>query len=82
MGYWPLARGLKILVNGNALDDKTIDSLVDIFAKTINEIQNSETKQKLQKSKEVLEQLKKIEREQHIRDQKSLDDLDAMIKDI
>jgi len=81
-GHRPLARGLKILVDGNALDDATIDSLVDIFAKTIDELQDSEAKEKLQKSKKVLEQLQKIEREQHARDQKSLDQLDEMIKEI
>ena len=81
-GYWSLARGLKILVEGNALDDTTIDSLVDIFAKTIDELQDSEAKTKLEKSKSALEQLKKIEREQHVRDEKSLDELDEMIKEI
>ena len=82
VGYWPLARGLKILVEWNALDDKTIDSLVAILDKTIDEIQDSETKEKLQKSKDILEKLKTIEREQHLRDQKSLDELDTMIKDM
>ncbi|EKD24902.1 MAG: hypothetical protein ACD_80C00145G0036 [uncultured bacterium (gcode 4)] len=81
-GYRALARGLKILVEGNTLDDTTIDNLVDIFAKTIDEIQDSETKWKLQKSKDVLEKLKKIEREQHMRDEKWLDALDEMIKEI
>lgn len=82
IGYRPLARGLKILMDGNALDDKTIDSLVDIFAKTIDESKDSEAKEKLQKSKDILEKIQKIEREQHLRDQKSLNELDTMIKDI
>lgn len=82
IGYWPLARGLKILVDGNALDDNTIDSLIDIFAKTIDGLQDSEAKDKLQKSKEIIEKLKKIEREQYLKDQKSLDHLDDMIKEI
>jgi len=81
-GYRPLARGLKILVEGNVLDDATIDSIIDIFSKTIDEIKDGETKDKLQKSKNMLEQLKKIEREQHLKDQKSLDELDNMIKNI
>jgi hypothetical protein len=69
-GVWPLARGLRILVEGNTLDDETIDNLVEIFAKTIDELQDSDSKIKLQKSKKVLEQLQKIERDQHLRDQK------------
>jgi hypothetical protein len=82
IGYWPLARGLKILIDGNTLDDKTIDSLVDTFAKTINEIEDNEIKKKLQTSKNILEKIQKIEREQHLRDQKSLDALDIMMKGI
>ncbi|MEI6775188.1 MAG: hypothetical protein WCL18_10905 [bacterium] len=82
IGYRPLARGLKILVDGNALDDKTINSLVDIFAKTIDTLEDGEAKEKLQKSKNVIEKLQKIEQEQHLRDQKSLDELDEMIKEI
>ena len=81
-GYWPLARGLKILVNGNALDDKTINSLVDIFAKIIDTLEDGEAKEKLQKSKNILEKLQKIEQEQHLRDQKSLHELDTMMKQI
>ncbi len=82
MGYRPLARGLKILVEGNALDDATIDSLVDIFAKTIDEINDTEAKTKLQKSKDILEKIKKIEREQHLHDQKSIQELNQMIGNI
>ncbi|MEI8008621.1 MAG: hypothetical protein WCI00_04355 [bacterium] len=82
IGYWPLARGLKILVDGDALDDISIDNLVSMLSKTIEEIEDNETKEKLQKSKNVLEQLKKIEREQHTRDEKSIDKLNQMIKEI
>ena len=58
-GYRSLARGLKILVDGNVLDDKTIDSLVDIFAKTIDEINDSEVKSKLQNQKTFLNNSKR-----------------------
>ncbi|MFA6255595.1 MAG: hypothetical protein WC606_00290 [Candidatus Absconditabacterales bacterium] len=82
MDKWPIAKGLKILVDGNALDDKAIDGLIDIFTKIANETKDRETQEKLQKSRNILEKLKKIEREQHLRDQKSLDELDKMIKEI
>ncbi len=82
MGYRPLARGLKILVDGNALDNTTIDSLVDIFATTIGEINSEEAKEKIEKSKNVLEKIKNIEREQHLRDEKSLEELNQMIENI
>ena len=61
MGYRPLARGLKILVEGNALDDKTIDTLIDIFSQTIKEIDDAKLTEKLEKSKEYLTQLQKME---------------------
>ena len=80
IGYRPLARGLKILVEGNVLDNTTIDSLVDIFAKTIDEIEDGELKEKLQKSKGIIEQLQKMEQEQHFRDEESLKELDKMIE--
>lgn len=82
IGTWPLARGLKILVEGNALSEETIDSLVDILSKTIDGLQDSKTKEKLQKSKDIIERIKHIEREQHLRNEKSLGELDEMIKKI
>ncbi len=82
IGYRPLARGLKILVEGNVLDTKTMDSLVDIFAKAIDEITDMTAKEKLQKSKDVIEKIKTIEWEQHLRDEKSIEELDTMINHI
>ena len=82
MDYFPLARGLKILINWEALDDTAIDTLVSILNKTINEISDGEEKRKLQKSKEFLEKLKNIEQASHLRDEKSIAMLDDMLKDI
>ncbi len=82
MNYRPLARGLKILVEGNGLNDKTIDSFVDIFSKTIDGVVSAEAHNKLKKSKDALEKIKQIEREQHLNDKESLNDLDAMINAI
>lgn len=82
MGSWPLARGLKILVEGDALDENTVQKIVDIFAKTIDEIEDGETKEKLLRSKNTLEKLKEIEQKQHLLDEKSLGELDKMIEAI
>jgi len=82
MEYFPLARGLKILINGDALDDTTIDTLVNILTKTIDEISDGEAKRKLQKSKEFLEKLKAIEQESNLKDEKSIEMLDDMLKNI
>lgn len=82
MDYFPLARGLKILVHGDALDNETIDTLVNILSTTIDEISDSEIKRKLQKSKDFLEKLKTIEQESHLKDEKSIAMLDTMLQDI
>jgi hypothetical protein len=55
---------------------------VDILATTIDGINDGEARKKLQKSKDVIERIKHIEWEQHLRDEKSLGELDSMIKEI
>lgn len=80
--YWPLARGLKILVTGNALDDQTIDALMDMFTKNIETINDAVAKEKLSTSKDFLEKLKQVEREQHVKDEADLKELDEMLKTI
>lgn len=77
---WPIAKWLKILVEWNTLDDVSIESLIDIFKKMIEETKDEETKNKLQKSKDILEKLQTLEREQHLRDETSLKELDKMIE--
>lgn len=79
---WPIAKWLKILVEGNSFDDVAIDGLIDIFDNMLEQITDKETKDTLLKSKSVLEKIKKIEREQHLQDEKSLEDLDNMIQNI
>ncbi len=75
-----LARGLKILVEWNVLNDETIDSLVTTFSKAINEAQDEETKEKLNKWKEYLAKLKAIERDQHQKDAKEIEELDKILE--
>ena len=80
MDYWPLAKGLKILVESNEIDQKTMDTLVDIFSATVDEVMTAQTQEKLKKSKEILEKIKTIEREHHTQDQKEIEELDTMLQ--
>ena len=80
--YRPLSRGLKILVDGDALNDETIDKLVDIFSKNIETINDAVAKEKLGESKTFLEKLKQVERDQHTKDEDDLKQLDEMLKNI
>lgn len=81
-GYRPLARGIKILVNGDVLDTKTIDGITDLLSAAIEETKDLTLKNKLQTSSAVLEKLKKIETEQHSNDKTTLEELDQMIQNI
>ncbi len=78
----PIAKWLKILIEGNTSDNEMIDGLIEILTKMAEGHQDSEIKEKLEKSKDILEKLKKIERDQHLKDQKELDALDQMIKEL
>jgi hypothetical protein len=82
MDYFPLARGLKILISGDALDDTAIDTLISILNKAISEINDGEAKRKLEKSRDFLQKLKAIEEQSHLKDEKSIEMLDDMIKNI
>jgi hypothetical protein len=82
MEYFPLAKGLKILVSNDALGETTIDMLVDALTKTIDEVNDNKARNKLQKSKEFLERLKTIEEESHLNDEKSIAMLDDMVNNI
>ena len=79
MEYFPLARGLKILITNEALDDTVIDTLINILRQAIDEANDVATKIKLQKSKEFLEKLKSIELESHQQDEKWIKMLDDML---
>jgi hypothetical protein len=81
-GYRPLARGIKILVNGDVLDTKTIDGITDLLSAAIEETKDLTLKNKLQTSSAVLEKLRKIETEQHSNDKTTLEELDQMIQNI
>lgn len=80
--YFPLARGLKIILDSEAIDETTIDSIIAIIQKTIDEIEDNEAKMKLKKSQQFLEKLKTIEKESYIKDQESISMFDDMIKHI
>jgi hypothetical protein len=78
-GKRAFAKGLKLLVEGNILDDVTIDGLVKIFVAAIHEVKNAESKNILEKGKDYLQKLKKVEREQHAKEGEELKDLDNII---
>ena len=77
-GKWPMARGLRLLVEQNILNDQTIDSLYLVFAEAIKNINDKNTKESLIKWQEFLKKLQKVEQEQQMQDS----DLDKMLENI
>ena len=79
---WPLAKGLKILVESGNLDDKTIDALVDIFKEVIKTVSDKSKKAKLQKGLDFLQKVKEAEMKAKEEDHKDLANLDKMLEGI
>lgn len=71
----PLARGLKILVNANPLNETLIDILINTFTTTIKTLDDEKQKDSLKKSADFLQKLKEKEAESIKQDQEELDKL-------
>lgn len=78
-GKWPMAAGLLLLIQHNALSDQTIDALQHIFAESIKSVNNQKAQEILKKSQKFLEKLK--EKELLHKEWEELE-LDAMLQDI
>lgn len=74
-GKWTMARWLKLLIEGNVLDDTMIDSLQHIFAEAIKQSNNQQSKDSLLKSQQFLKKLQTIESEQQEKDEEDLNQL-------
>jgi hypothetical protein len=79
---WPMASGLRILVEGNALDDNSIDGLISIVENAIDSVENELSKEKLEKSKDFLQKLKKAEMASQGKDEQELNNLDMILASI
>jgi len=79
---WPMASGLKILVEGNALDDKSIDGLISIIENAIDSVEDELNKEKLEKSKQFLQKLKETETASQDKEVQDLSNLDLMLGNI
>jgi hypothetical protein len=77
-----MAPGLKILLENNALDDATIDTLVWVFREAAANTENAQTKQALEKSANMLEDIHEKEAAEHQKDLADLAELEEMFKNI
>lgn len=81
-GNRDMAPGLKILVENNALDDKTIDTLVWVFREAAANTENIQAKQALAKWADLIENLHEKESVEHEKDLADLAELEEMFKNI
>jgi len=77
-----MAPWLKLLVENNALDDKTIDTLVWVFREAAAKTENVQAKQALEKGASMVEDLHKKEETEHEQDLADLAELENMFKNI
>jgi len=75
---WAMAKGLRLLIEKNVLNDQIIDGLQHVFAEAIKYINDEKDRESIECSQKFLEKLKEIE----LKDQENNEDLDQLLADI
>ncbi|MBR4634521.1 hypothetical protein IKO50_06345 [bacterium] len=70
------------MVQNDQLEDETIDKLVIIFKKVMQEITDSLRENKVKENLQAVQNLNKQKREQAEQDARSLEELDSKLNDI
>jgi hypothetical protein len=76
--HWDLAPGILALIQSSYVDEKVIDGVLTIISKSIKSIKKQEQKQKIQKWLEKIQQIKDMESNDQISEEK----LDQLLSDI
>lgn len=76
------AKGIKLLVESNTIDDLTINQLYNTFSKAVKNIVERWNKEKLERGMVFLEKLKSMEAKAGKEDAQDLKELDSMLQDI
>ena len=71
-----------VLVEGNLLNDKVLTALLRIFTEAVKNTVDKEKKEKLQKGATLIKKLKESEETQRKLDEKDINELDTLLKDI
>lgn len=79
---WPLAKGLKLLIEAKPLDVAIIDLLITTFKKTVKTIDDIKQRESLQKATSFLEKIKEQEIKSRQQDQKDINELEAILSSI
>lgn len=78
---WEMWRWIKAMVQNNQLEDATIDKLVVIFKKVMQEITDSIRENKVIEKLQAMQSLDQQKQKQAEQDAKSLEELDSKLND-
>lgn len=77
-GKWSMARGLRLLVEQNVLDDQTLGWLQHIFAEALKQVNTQKSQESLLKGQAFLQKLQ----EKELADQTKDEELDQLLQTI
>jgi len=78
---WEMGRWIKAMVQNDQLEDATIDKLVVIFKKVMQEITDSIRENKVIENLQAMQHLDQQKQKQAEQDAKSLEELDSKLND-
>ncbi len=76
----PMAEWLYKLVEDNALDDQTLESLLQTFKRAVSSVTDKVEQNKLKKSIDVVEKIQSLEQISQAEDKEELKDLDQILQ--
>ncbi len=79
---WPLAKDLKRFLLLDKFDNEAITQLTQILKQTIHTVQKTETREKMEQSIKLLEDIQKIEGESRLQDQVDVQELENALQDL
>ena len=79
---WEMWRWIKAMVLNNQLEDETIDKLVVVFEKVMQEITDYIRENKVMENLQAVQTLNKQKKEQAEQDAKSLEELDFQLNNL
>ncbi len=78
----PLARWFMVVIQNTDVNDEILDTLIHAFQESIKDIKDEELKQKLEKWKNFLEEMKRRESDSKKLDEEDIKHLDDMLSNI
>lgn len=79
---WPLAKDLKRFLLLDRFDDQAINGLTEVLKQTITTVLKDGTRAKLEKGIAALEKIQQMEKEDSIRDEQEIAQLETMLNNL